>query len=73
MITYNSVLDILGRAGLVNEMLRLLSSMKEDCDVSLNIITYNTVLNGMRKACRFETVWVGQITERSSSLGFSMR
>lgn len=54
VITYNSVLDILGRAGLVNEMLGLLSSMKEDCDVSLNIITYNTVLNGMRKACRFD-------------------
>ncbi|XP_013638734.1 PREDICTED: pentatricopeptide repeat-containing protein At1g11900 isoform X1 [Brassica oleracea var. oleracea] len=54
VITYNSVLDILGRAGLVNEMLSLLSSMKEDCDVSLNIITYNTVLNGMRKACRFD-------------------
>ncbi|ESQ35648.1 hypothetical protein EUTSA_v10007999mg [Eutrema salsugineum] len=53
-ITYNSVLDILGRAGLVNEMLRLLSSMKEDCHVSLNIITYNTVLNGLRKACRFD-------------------
>lgn len=30
----------------------LLSSMKEDCDVSLNIITYNTV--GLRKACRFD-------------------
>ncbi|KAL1199024.1 Pentatricopeptide repeat-containing protein [Cardamine amara subsp. amara] len=54
VITYNSVLDILGRAGLVNEMLGILSSMKEDCDVSLNIITYNTVLNGMRKACRFD-------------------
>ncbi|CAH8391552.1 unnamed protein product [Eruca vesicaria subsp. sativa] len=54
VITYNSVLDILGRAGLVNEMLRLLSSMKEDCDVSLDIITYNTVLNGMRRACRFD-------------------
>lgn len=54
VITYNSVLDILGRAGLVNEMLGVLSSMKEDCDVSLNIITYNTVLNGMKKACRFD-------------------
>ncbi|CAN8312030.1 unnamed protein product [Cochlearia groenlandica] len=54
VITYNSVLDILGRAGLVNDMLGLLSSMKEDCDVSLNIITYNTVLNGLRKACRFD-------------------
>ncbi|KAL0697641.1 hypothetical protein Bca4012_053763 [Brassica carinata] len=54
VITYNSVLDILGRAGQVNEMLMLLSSMKEDCDVSLNIITYNTVLNGLRKACRFD-------------------
>lgn len=54
VITYNSVLDILGRAGLVNEMLALLSTMKEDCDVSLNIITYNTVLNGLRKACRFD-------------------
>ncbi|KAG2268157.1 hypothetical protein Bca52824_062712 [Brassica carinata] len=37
-----------------NSMLSLLSSMKEVCDVSLNIITYNTVLNGMRKACRFD-------------------
>ncbi|KFK35239.1 hypothetical protein AALP_AA5G258400 [Arabis alpina] len=54
VITYNSVLDILGRAGLVNEMLELFSSMKEDCDVSLNIITYNTVINGMKKACRFD-------------------
>ncbi|KAF8066121.1 hypothetical protein N665_1160s0022 [Sinapis alba] len=54
VITYNSVLDVLGRTGLVNEMLSLFSSMKEDCDVSLNIITYNTVLNGMRKACRFD-------------------
>ncbi|EOA39159.1 hypothetical protein CARUB_v10012108mg, partial [Capsella rubella] len=54
VITYNSVLDILGRAGLVNEMLGVLSSMKEDCNVSVDIITYNTVLNGMRKACRFD-------------------
>ncbi|XP_010458602.1 PREDICTED: pentatricopeptide repeat-containing protein At1g11900-like isoform X1 [Camelina sativa] len=54
VITYNSVLDILGRAGLVNEMMGVLSTMKEDCDVPLNIITYNTVLNGMRKACRFD-------------------
>ncbi|KAJ0256915.1 Pentatricopeptide repeat-containing protein [Hirschfeldia incana] len=54
VITYNSVLDVLGRAGLVNEMLKLLSSMKEDCDVCLDIVTYNTVLNGMRKACRFD-------------------
>ncbi|KAF8071409.1 hypothetical protein N665_1128s0008 [Sinapis alba] len=54
VITYNSVLDVLGRAGQVNEMLKLLSSMKEDCDVSLNIVTYNTVLNGLRKACRFD-------------------
>lgn len=30
MITYNSVLDILGRAGFVNEMLRLFSSMKDN-------------------------------------------
>ncbi|AEE28810.1 Pentatricopeptide repeat-containing protein [Arabidopsis thaliana] len=54
VITYNSVLDILGRAGLVNEILGVLSTMKEDCSVSVNIITYNTVLNGMRKACRFD-------------------
>lgn len=54
VITYNSVLDVLGRAGLVNEMLKLLSSMKEESDVSLNIITYNTVLNGTRRACRFD-------------------
>lgn len=58
VITYNSVLDILGRAGLVNEMLGVLSMMKEDCDVSANIITYNTVLNGMRKACRFDVCLV---------------
>ena len=30
VITYNSVLFILGRAGLMNEMLRLFSSMKPE-------------------------------------------
>lgn len=51
LITYNIVLDILGRIGRVDEMLDVFASMKEIGFVP-DTVSYNTVLNSLRKVGR---------------------
>ncbi|PON81926.1 Pentatricopeptide repeat [Trema orientale] len=48
LITYNIVLDILGRVGHVVKMLHEFSSMKE-AGISPEVISYNTLLNSLKK------------------------
>ncbi|PON80555.1 Pentatricopeptide repeat [Parasponia andersonii] len=48
LITYNIVLDILGRVGHVDKMLHEFSSMKE-AGISPDVISYNTLLNSLKK------------------------
>ncbi|XP_061346708.1 pentatricopeptide repeat-containing protein At1g11900 isoform X2 [Gastrolobium bilobum] len=51
LITYNIVLDILGRIGRVDEMLDVFASMKETGFIP-DTVSYNTLINGLRKAGR---------------------
>lgn len=51
LITYNIVLDILGRTGRVDEMLDVFASMKETGFVP-DTVSYNTLINGLRKVGR---------------------
>lgn len=51
LITYNIILDILGRTGRVNEMLDMFASLKETGFVP-DTISYNTLINGLRKVGR---------------------
>ncbi|MED6157753.1 hypothetical protein PIB30_026147 [Stylosanthes scabra] len=51
LVTYNIVLDILGRTGRVDEMLDVFATVKETGFVP-DTVSYNTVLNGLRKAGR---------------------
>lgn len=51
LITYNIVLDILGRKGRVDEMLDMFASLKETGFVP-DTISYNTLINGLRKVGR---------------------
>ncbi|XWS68579.1 hypothetical protein CRYUN_Cryun04dG0102400 [Craigia yunnanensis] len=53
LITYNTILDILGRAGRVDEMVHEFTSMKEAGFVP-DFITYNTLLNNLRKVGRLD-------------------
>lgn len=53
LITYNIVLDILGRVGRVNDMLNEFVSMKE-AGVVPDFISYNTLLNNLRKIRRLD-------------------
>ncbi|KAJ4729897.1 Pentatricopeptide repeat-containing protein [Melia azedarach] len=53
LITYNTVLDILGRVGRVNEMLQEFASMKE-AGIAPDFISYNTLLNSLRKIGRLD-------------------
>ncbi|KAF6145165.1 hypothetical protein GIB67_020356 [Kingdonia uniflora] len=49
---YNIVLDILGRAGRIDEMLHVFDSMNEMANVVPDTVTYNTVINSLRTTRR---------------------
>lgn len=53
LISYNTVLGILGRSNRVDEMLHEFASMKES-NINPDIISYNTLLNSLRKVGRLD-------------------
>ncbi|GLU06527.1 hypothetical protein SLE2022_235540 [Rubroshorea leprosula] len=53
LFTYNIVLDILGRAGRVDQMLHEFASMKET-DTGPDLVSYNTLLNNLRRVGRLD-------------------
>ncbi|GKA41758.1 pentatricopeptide repeat-containing protein [Tanacetum coccineum] len=53
LVTYNTILGILGKAGRVDEMLDLFASMKRD-KIAPDIYSYNTLLHSLRKVGRFD-------------------
>ncbi|CBI22109.3 hypothetical protein VitviT2T_017439 [Vitis vinifera] len=53
LITYNTVLGFLGRAGRLDEMLHEFSSMKV-ANIAPDIISYNTLLNSLQKVGRLD-------------------
>ncbi|XP_065878070.1 pentatricopeptide repeat-containing protein At1g11900-like isoform X2 [Euphorbia lathyris] len=65
LITYNTVLDMLGRAGRVDEMLHEFSSMKE-AGIIPDFISYNTLLNQLQEAGRLDLclVYIREMSER---------
>ncbi|KAF6171362.1 hypothetical protein GIB67_009503, partial [Kingdonia uniflora] len=54
IFTYNIVLDILGRAGRIDEMLHVFDSMNEMANVVPDTVTYNTVINSLRTTRRLD-------------------
>ncbi|CAL5336651.1 unnamed protein product [Camellia sinensis] len=65
LITYNTVLGILGRVGRADEMLFEFASMKE-ANVIPDIISYNTLINSLRKLGRLDMclVFLKEMEER---------
>lgn len=53
LVTYNTVLGILGKGERVGEMLDMFASMKK-VGISPDIFTYNTLLHSLKKAGRFD-------------------
>ncbi|KAM0041300.1 putative tetratricopeptide-like helical domain superfamily, pentacotripeptide-repeat region of PRORP [Helianthus debilis subsp. tardiflorus] len=53
LVTYNTVLGILGKAGRVDEMLDAFASMKK-ADIDPDIFSYNTLLHSLRRVGRFD-------------------
>ncbi|KAK4758998.1 hypothetical protein SAY87_020299 [Trapa incisa] len=53
LITFNTILDMLGCAGRVDEMFNKFAAMKEE-GIEPDIISYNTLLNSLRKIGRFD-------------------
>lgn len=53
LVTYNTVLGILGRTSRIDEMLHEFGSMKE-AKIDPDIISYNTLLNSLRKVGRLD-------------------
>nr|XP_028948031.1 pentatricopeptide repeat-containing protein At1g11900 [Malus domestica] len=53
LYTHNTVLEILGCAGLVDEMLGQFGSMKE-AGIAPDVVSYNTVLNNLGKLGKFD-------------------
>lgn len=53
LVTYNTVLDILGNAGRVTEMLNEFAFM-EEVGIAPDFISYNTLLNNLRKGGRLD-------------------
>ncbi|KAL9266152.1 Pentatricopeptide repeat-containing protein [Drosera capensis] len=51
LITYNTVLGILGRVGRIHDMLHEFSLMKED-DMVPDVVSYNTLINYLQKLGR---------------------
>ncbi|KAI4375932.1 hypothetical protein MLD38_013744 [Melastoma candidum] len=54
LVTYNIMLDALGRAGRIDELLHMFALMKE-ASVVPDVISYNTLINGLRKMGRLDT------------------
>ncbi|KAF6143737.1 hypothetical protein GIB67_030627 [Kingdonia uniflora] len=54
IFTYNIVLDILGRAGRIDEMLHVFDSMNEMANVVPDTVTYNTVISSLRTARKLD-------------------
>ncbi|KAJ6692172.1 TETRATRICOPEPTIDE REPEAT (TPR)-LIKE SUPERFAMILY PROTEIN-RELATED [Salix purpurea] len=53
LVTFNTVLDLLGRASRIDEMLSEFASMKE-AGILPDFISYNTLLNQLRKVGRLD-------------------
>nr|GEX57800.1 hypothetical protein [Tanacetum cinerariifolium] len=53
LVTFNTILGILGKAGRVDEMLDLFASMKRD-KIAPDIYSYNTLLHSLRKVGNIE-------------------
>nr|XP_043625502.1 pentatricopeptide repeat-containing protein At1g11900-like [Erigeron canadensis] len=66
LVTYNTVLGILGKAGRVDEMLDVFVSMKK-ADIAPDIVSYNTLLHSLRKVGRFDLCVV--LTKEMGKLG----
>lgn len=66
LITYNTVLDILGKHGRVNEMHQKFNDMKRETGICPDFVTYNTVINSFRKVGNLEMclVFVKEMCER---------
>ncbi|KAK6134811.1 hypothetical protein DH2020_031437 [Rehmannia glutinosa] len=54
LVTYNTVLGILGRLGRVDDMLCVFALMKTVDDLVPDIVTYNTILHSLRKMGRLD-------------------
>lgn len=54
LVTYNTVLGILGKAGRVEEMLNVFYAMKMAEDIDPDIFSYNTLLHSLRRVGRFD-------------------
>ncbi|XP_059661991.1 pentatricopeptide repeat-containing protein At1g11900 [Cornus florida] len=65
LVTYNTVIEILGCVGRVDEMLHEFGSMKE-ANIKPDIISFNTLINSMRKVGRFDlcSVFFKEMRER---------
>ncbi|KAM7252840.1 hypothetical protein ACFE04_025458 [Oxalis oulophora] len=53
LITYNTIFDVLGRSGRVNEMQHEFKSMKE-AGIDPDFVSYNTLINSFRKLGRLD-------------------
>ncbi|XP_071691365.1 uncharacterized protein [Rutidosis leptorrhynchoides] len=53
LVTYNTVMGILGKGGRIDEMLNLFVSMRND-DIAPDIFSYNTLLHSLRRVGRFD-------------------
>lgn len=65
LVTYNTVLAILGRLGRVDNMMRVFAAM-ETVHLVPDIVTYNTILNSLMKMGRLDLclVYFREMTER---------
>lgn len=65
VVTFNTILDVLGKAGRVEQMLHELNLM-EELGHSPDIVTYNTVINCLRRLGRLDLCkkFAGEMVER---------
>lgn len=53
LVTYNTIIGLLGRAGLMDDMLQEFASLKK-ANITPDIVTYNTLLNNLQKLGRLD-------------------
>ncbi|KAL2934381.1 hypothetical protein RDABS01_017500 [Bienertia sinuspersici] len=53
LFTYNTIIGLLGRTGMVDDMLQEFASMKK-ANINPDTVTYNTLLNSLQKLGRFD-------------------
>ncbi|KAL6570689.1 hypothetical protein OROGR_000239 [Orobanche gracilis] len=76
LLTYNTVLAVLGRSGRADELLLVFEFMKTVDLITPDIVTYNTVLHCVRKmvdwisACCISRRWVGEKGIRPDSITY---